>query len=356
MRQTLIFTLLALTIAAVVTVLYAAPSKTGKQPVLTSVTTAVEGFQCGACAAKLQTFLGKQKGVTDVKTTMKPAQVTAKIDEKVLPVSKFMAAIDGQKNMHNKLYTASFVAFINAPMCKNEPKMCAACPPEIKKMLKDVKGITAVTLDDTGRIATIGLDPKVDVTTTAIAGALKKSKFNFIVSFTDPNPVKSKTKGEPWYTGDTYNISIGQGDLLVTPLWLNTYIGSIANGGKLMKPFIVKEIKEPDGRLVEEISPQVLGEAPFDKGTVDFVKQAMRQAVLSGTATILQNLPAPVAAKTGTAQVAGRGLNSLFTVFGPYDNPEITMTVLVENINQSQGLAMRVADDFLLWYFGEFKK
>jgi penicillin-binding protein 2 len=63
--------------------------------------------------------------------------------------------------------------------------------------------------------------------------------------------------------------------------------------------------------------------------------------------------PVPVAAKTGTAQITGRGLNSLFTVFGPYDNPEIVMTVLVENINQSQGLAVRVANDFMSWYFSK---
>jgi penicillin-binding protein 2 len=176
-----------------------------------------------------------------------------------------------------------------------------------------------------------------------------------ITGFVPSGDWKKETKGEPWYTGDTYNVSIGQGDLLVTPVWLNTYIGSIANGGKLMRPFLVREIKEPDGGLVKQMSPQILGEAPFDQQTINIVKQAMRQTVLSGTATMLQNLPVPVAAKTGTAQVFGRGLNSLFTVFGPYDDPEIVMTVLVENVNQSQGLAVRVADSFLLWYFSEFK-
>ncbi len=72
---------------------------------------------------------------------------------------------------------------------------------------------------------------------------------------------------------------------------------------------------------------------------------------------MLQDLPVPVAAKTGTAQIeSGRAMNSLFTVFGPYDDPNIVMTVLVENINQSQGLAIRVANDFLSWYFKDFQK
>ncbi len=167
---------------------------------------------------------------------------------------------------------------------------------------------------------------------------------------------KAATKGESWYVGDTYNISIGQGDLDVTPIWLNTYVGSIANGGKLMRPFVVREIRDSAGNAIEQMSPQILGEIPFDQQTMNIVRQGMRQTILSGTATLLQDLPAPVAAKTGTAQVPGRGLNSLFTVFGPYDDPEIVMTVLVENINQSQGLAVRVANEFLMWYFGEFKK
>ena len=167
---------------------------------------------------------------------------------------------------------------------------------------------------------------------------------------------KMETKGEPWYVGDTYNISIGQGDLGVTPLWLNTYVGAIANGGSLMKPFIVKEIKNPEGETVAQFGEQKLGQMPFDQNTFDIVRQGMRQTILSGTATMLQDVPAALAAKTGTAQITGRGLNSLFTVFGPYEDPEIVMTVLVESINQSQGLAIRVANDFLLWYFGEYKK
>jgi penicillin-binding protein 2 len=174
-----------------------------------------------------------------------------------------------------------------------------------------------------------------------------------VAGFVPSREWKERTKGEAWYIGDTYNISIGQGDLLVTPLWLNTYVGSIANGGKLMKPFVVKEIRNPVDGTFTRLSPQVLGEIPFDQGTINIVKQGMRQTVLSGTATLLNGLPVPVAAKTGTAQIPNRRLNSLFTVFGPYDEPTVVMTVLVEDIKQSQGLAIRVANDFLMWYFSK---
>ncbi len=163
---------------------------------------------------------------------------------------------------------------------------------------------------------------------------------------------KQSAKGEEWFVGDTYNISIGQGDLLVTPLWLNVYNSALANGGKLMRPFVVKEIKNADGELIYKNDPEVLVTAPYDDKLMTVVKEGMRQTVLSGTATLLQDLPQPVAAKTGTAEISNRGLNSLLIVFGPYENPMVAMTILIENV-QGQGLAVRVAHDFLLWYFSQ---
>ncbi len=166
---------------------------------------------------------------------------------------------------------------------------------------------------------------------------------------------KLKTKGEDWFIGDTYNVSIGQGDLSVTPLWLNTYTSALANGGLLMRPYIVSDTTTPENTILTTTQPTERQRIDFDSETMRIVHEGMRQTVTSGTATILKDLPVPVAAKTGTAQVA-RGLNSLFTVYGPYDKPDIAMTVLVEDINKSQGLAMRVANDFLMWYFNNQSK
>lgn len=229
---------------------------------------------------------------------------------------------------------------------------------DIKKAIADSVDVYFYTLGGGyGNIKGLGID--------RIASYLKGAGADKITGIDLPGEIsglvpskewKKETKGESWYVGDTYNISIGQGDLGVTPLWLNTYVGAIANGGNLMKPYIVKEIKNLQGVTIVQYSPQTLGQMPFDKDTTSIVRQGMRQTVLSGTATLLQDVPVALAAKTGTAQVTGRGLNSLFTVFGPYDDPEIVMTVLVENINQSQGLAIRVANDFLLWYFNRGSK
>jgi penicillin-binding protein 2 len=166
---------------------------------------------------------------------------------------------------------------------------------------------------------------------------------------------KLKTTGTPWYIGDTYNISIGQGGMGVTPLWLNTYVGSIANGGTMMKPFVVKEIKDNNGKVIQENQPQVLEQIPFDQKTIQVVQEGMRLAVTDGTARLLNDLPQPVAAKTGTAQITGTGYNSLFITYGPYDNPQISMTILVENV-LNEGYAIRIAHDFYQWYFANLSK
>ncbi len=167
---------------------------------------------------------------------------------------------------------------------------------------------------------------------------------------------KEDTRGEQWYIGDTYNISIGQGDLQLTPIAINSYIGSIANRGKIMKPYLVRKITDQDGNVLNEFQPQVASVIPFDQDTINVVREGMRQTITSGTATLLNSLPVPVAAKTGTAQTGSSrtsGLTSLFTVFGPYEDPEVSMTILVEGISgSSQGTAIRVANSFLSWYFG----
>jgi len=164
---------------------------------------------------------------------------------------------------------------------------------------------------------------------------------------------KNRKRGEPWYLGDTYNISIGQGDLSVTPLWLNSYISAIANGGDIYKPRVVNRINDYDN-LALELKPQIMGSLPFSKETINQVREAMKETVISGTAQILKDLPVQVAAKTGTSEVIkGKTMNSIFTVFAPYENPQITLTVLIEGATSQQGLAIRVAHRFLKWYFSD---
>ena len=105
--------------------------------------------------------------------------------------------------------------------------------------------------------------------------------------------------------------------------------------------------------VTENFEPEVIGSLPFTPETIQIMKAAMRETVLSGTAQILKELPVQMAAKTGTAEVQkGRTANSLFTVFGPYEDPDLSMTILIEGVSTQQGLAVRAAYNVLKWYYG----
>src|SRR3989344_1098095 len=162
---------------------------------------------------------------------------------------------------------------------------------------------------------------------------------------------KQQIRGEPWYQGDTYNISIGQGDLLVTPLWLNTYLSAVANGGVMYQPRVASRIVDNDKNTLQTFETKTIGKLPFDEENLAIIKDYMRETILSGTATLLKDLPITAGAKTGTTQVVNnQQINSLFTVFAPFDHPQIAMTILVENPTE-EGLAIRTAHNILKWYF-----
>jgi penicillin-binding protein 2 len=168
-----------------------------------------------------------------------------------------------------------------------------------------------------------------------------------------PDPdTKWKEYKEPWYQGDTYNVSIGQGDLVVTPLWINTLVSAIANGGTLWRPTVVDRIVDEQRQTLHLYSPRQLGSLPFDEDTIEIMQNAMRQTVRDGTARALQDVGVTVAAKTGTAEVVkGRRVNSLITLYAPADNPRIALTILIEGTSLNQGYALRAAHAFLASYF-----
>lgn len=144
-----------------------------------------------------------------------------------------------------------------------------------------------------------------------------------------------------WYLGDTYNLSIGQGYFLATPLQLASAYAAIANNGKFFQPHILKQT-EPS-----------FFEIPINPNYFEIIKQGMRQCVTGGSCTRLYNLPVPVAAKTGTAQVYSKSeiYHNWLAAFAPYENPEIVLLVLVENVEGVRVAAQTIAEDILYWYF-----
>lgn len=149
---------------------------------------------------------------------------------------------------------------------------------------------------------------------------------------------KLEKKNERWYVGDTYNLSIGQGDLLVTPMQVAAYTAAIANGGFNVTP----HLKKDTGKSM--ISTDRLA----DQSIIDTVRAGMRDCVTVGSCRRLSTMPVDVAGKTGTAQWAtDKPYHAWFTSFAPYENPEIVVTVLLEEGGEGSAFAVPVAQKVL---------
>jgi len=164
---------------------------------------------------------------------------------------------------------------------------------------------------------------------------------------------KEEIKGERWYIGDTYHLSIGQGDILVTPLQVANYTSVFANGGTLYRPHLVKQILTGDDKLFRDVEPVVIRGNFINNYNIKIVRQGMSRTVTAGSAQSLQAVPVAVAGKTGTAQWSTKKPpHAWFTGFAPYDNPEVVITVLIEQGDEGSQVAVPVAREVLEWYFG----
>jgi penicillin-binding protein 2 len=165
---------------------------------------------------------------------------------------------------------------------------------------------------------------------------------------------KKKTRNESWYIGDTYHESIGQGDVLTTPLQIANYTAAVANGGILYKPQIVNRIVDANGNTVQTFDKVVLQQNFIDPQNIAWVQKGMRENVVSGTGRSLNTLKVEAAGKTGTAQYAGNTkMHAWYTVYAPYQNPEIVMAIMIEGGGEGYDVSAPIAKDILEWYFGE---
>ncbi|WP_018132128.1 penicillin-binding protein 2 [Effusibacillus pohliae] len=149
---------------------------------------------------------------------------------------------------------------------------------------------------------------------------------------------------------------IGQNEAF-TPLQIAQYVSTIANNGKRMKPYLVKQIKDPNGKIVKETQPEVLNTVSFPAELLQYVRDGMRDVTHApyGTASYtFGNKPYDVAGKTGTSET-GRGTeNYWFVGFAPYNNPKIVVsTVVIDGpLNaHSYEMAGPIAEKMLDAYF-----
>ncbi len=155
---------------------------------------------------------------------------------------------------------------------------------------------------------------------------------------------KERRTGSIWRLGDTYNVSIGQGDLLLTPIQLLAAIASIGNNGKAMTPYLVPRAGMPKVSSDYSDWTRELGEARA--GLEDAVAKPY------GTAHTLAGLPMTVAGKTGSAQIENnRKTNAFFVGYAPADDPEIAILVLIENAREGSLNAVPLAGEIFWWYY-----
>ncbi len=134
-----------------------------------------------------------------------------------------------------------------------------------------------------------------------------------------------------WSLGDVLNLGIGQGLISASPLQIAQMTSSIANGGFRITPHLVKATQQPDGTL-NYMQPEHTKIGWVKDIYLETVKKGMRRVVLEGGGRYYANIPnIKVAGKTGTAQNPLGQDHGWFTSFAPFDNPQIVVTVFLEN-------------------------
>ena len=164
---------------------------------------------------------------------------------------------------------------------------------------------------------------------------------------------KKSTLGAPWYLGDTLHFSIGQGFMLVTPIQINSMTSYMASG-KLTRPYLVSKIGSPPaGRGEFEIGSEIIGEKLVSEENYKLVREGMRKACQTGgTGWPFFDAAYSVGCKTGTAEKSLGNPHAWFTAFVPFDDPKISITVIIEEGGEGSGVAGPVAKEILDWWFG----
>ena len=179
---------------------------------------------------------------------------------------------------------------------------------------------------------------------------------------------KRQLFAETWTTGDSYNMSIGQGYVLATPLQVLLETAIVANGGTIYEPRLVHHMTDANGGVQQDFTPVERSKLPLSAADMEVVRQGMWSAVnaSNGTAVVAQVPGVTVAGKTGTAEFCeylpeeqdcrrdekdNLPTHAWFTAFAPYENPELAVVVFVYNGGEGSGTAAPIAQQILQAYF-----
>ena len=172
-----------------------------------------------------------------------------------------------------------------------------------------------------------------------------------------PNPEwKKETYLTQWGTGDTVNLAIGQGYLLVTPLQVARMVAAVANGGTLYRPYLVHKIAGHEGMFTTIHQPRAVGRLPVSDVHLQVIQDAMWGVTTKASGTATQRfvgLGIPVAGKTGSAEPANAAdaSHSWFAGYFPADAPEVAMAIVVENAGEGSTVAAPMFRQIMELYY-----
>lgn len=173
-----------------------------------------------------------------------------------------------------------------------------------------------------------------------------------------PKP-KARRGRDAWPSGEVVNMSIGQGQILVTPLQVARFMAAVANGGVLWKPRLVQRIERPGQGVVWSDSGRVVGHVPLSPIVWAFLRQSLTAVVTEGTGVAARIPGLDIAGKTGTAQIianskADKGQDhAWFAAFAPAHDPEVVVVVLAERGGKGGQVAAPIARKILNAIFFE---
>lgn len=164
---------------------------------------------------------------------------------------------------------------------------------------------------------------------------------------------KRKVFDEEWYLAETFDASIGQGFTLATPLQMAVVMSEAATGGKKYKPYLVRDIFDSNGNVIKHFDPVLVRDLNIDPAIAQLVQQGLHEVSTIGTAaSMFRDFPVPIAGKTGTAENSQGREHGWFVAYGPFDNPNIAVAVIVENAGYGATSAVPIGHKILTAAFG----
>jgi len=142
---------------------------------------------------------------------------------------------------------------------------------------------------------------------------------------------KERTWREPWYPGDTLNMAIGQGFVLVTPLQVARAVSAVANGGTLLRPQLARAVLSPEGRVLRTFPPVVQGSLGLSPSVLAALRRGLEAVVERGTGQAARVEGLRVAGKTGSAETPRGRPHAWFAGYAPAEDPRVVVVVLVEH-------------------------